>query len=211
MDRRRDDPNLPNSRGLDRLDNRTESSSGPQAGVMLPVPSEAAVVSDGLLTGRTTVLETGWILVRTEVPGAIVAIDGRVRGRTPLSLGGISFGSYNVEVSRPGFRSVERDIQVSDQNAVFALGVTLVPLTSVSFENVNALELGALSVRSRPSGAQVTVSGARVGVTPVNVPLPVGRHEIRIEDQGYRMWVTNVEISSGRRTQVNASLERGNR
>ena len=114
-------------------------------------------------------------------------------------------------MSRPGFRPVERDIQVSDKNAVFALGVTLVPSMSVSFKNVNALELGSLSVRSQPSGAQVTVNGARVGVTPVNLPLPVGRYEIRIEDQGYRMWGTNIEISSGGRTQVNASLERGNR
>ena len=168
-------------------------------------------MSEDLLAGRVTALETGWILVRTNIPGAIVAVDDRVRGRTPLSLGGISFGSYHVEVSRPGFRSVERDIQVSDTNAVFAFGVTLVPSTSVSFENVNAFELGSLSVQSRPSGAQVTVNGARVGVTPVNIPLPVGRHEIRIEDQGYRMWVTNIEISSDRRTQVNASLERGNR
>ena len=209
--RRQADPNLPNSLGLDRSDNRTERLSDPQTGDMLSVSSEAAVVSEDLLAGRVTALETGWILVRTDIPGAIVAVDGRVRGRSPLSLGGISFGAYHVEVSRPGFRSVERDIQVSDKNAVFALDVTLVPSTSVSFENVNAFELGSLSVRSRPSGAQVTVNGARVGVTPVNIPLPVGRHEIRIEDQGYRMWVTNIEISSDRRTEVNASLGRGNR
>ena len=209
--RRQADPNLSNSLGLDGSDNRTERLSEPQTGDMLSVPSEEAVVSEDLLAGRVTALETGWILVRTDIPGAIVAVDGRVRGRTPLSLGGISFGPYHLEVNRPGFRSVEHDIQISDTNAVFALGVTLVPSTSVSFENLNALELGSLSVRSRPSGAQVTVNGARVGVTPVNVPLPVGRHEIRIEDQGYRMWVTNIEISSARRTQVNASLERNNR
>ncbi len=208
---RQADPNLPNSLGLDRSNNRTERLSEPQTGDMFSVPSELAVVSEDLLTGRVTALETGWILVRTDIPGAIVAVDGRLRGRSPLSLGGISFGSYHVEVSRPGFRPVERDIQVSDKNAVFALGVTLVPSTSVSFENVNTLELGSLSVRSRPSGVQVTVNGARVGVTPVNLPLPVGRYEIRIEDPGYRMWGTNIEISSGRRTQVNASLERGNR
>jgi len=209
--RRQADPNLSNSLGSDGSDSRTERLSEPETGDMRAVPSETAVLSEDLLAGRVTALEMGWILVRTDVPGAIVAVDGRVRGRTPLSLGGISFGPYHLEVRRPGFRSIERDIQISETNAVFALGVTLVPSTSVSFENLSALELGSLSVQSRPSGAQVTVNGARVGVTPVNVPLPVGRHEIRIEDQGYRMWVTNIEISSARRTQVNASLERNNR
>ena len=123
----------------------------------------------------------------------------------------MSFGLYHVEVSRSGFRSAERQIQISDKNVVSALGVTLVPLTSQSIENVNAHELGSLDVRSRPSGARVTVNGSRIGVTPFTASLPVGRHEIRIEDEGYRMWITNVEIGSARRTQVKASLERGNR
>ena len=205
------DSNLSNSPGFDRSGNRSERLPEPLAEGMVSVSSLAAVESDELLSGRATALETGWILVRTDIPGAIVAVDGRIRGRTPLSLSGMSFGLYHVEVSRSGFRSAERQIQISDKNVVSALGVTLVPLTSQSIENVNAPELGSLYVRSRPSGARVTVNGSRIGVTPFTVSLPVGRHEIRIEDEGYRMWITNVEIGSARRTQVKASLERGNR
>ena len=175
------------------------------------MPSAVAVRPEALLTGRATALETGWILVRTDIPGAIVAVDGRVRGRTPLSLAGMSFGSYHVEVSRPGFRSAERNIQISDMNAVSALGVTLVPSTALTVEDIDAREVGSLYVRSRPSGARVTVNGVTVGVTPFTIAMPVGLHEIRIDGEGYRMWITNIEIDSGRRTQVNASLERGNR
>lgn len=210
-ERRQADSNLSNSIGFERSDNRSERPSEAQAVEIDSVPSAVAVRPEELLTGRATALETGWILVRTDIPGAIVAVDGRVRGRTPLSLAGMSFGSYHVEVSRPGFRSAERNIQISDMNAVSALGVTLVPSTALTAENITAREVGSLYVQSRPSGARVTVNGVTVGVTPFTIAMPVGRHEIRIDGEGYRLWITNIEIDSGRRTQVNASLERGNR
>jgi len=65
-----------------------------------------------------------------------------------------------------------------------------------------------LQIDSRPTGAQVFVDGAPVGVTPVLLPtIATGAHTVRIELAGYRSWSTSVSVTSGQRTRVAASLE----
>ena len=151
---------------------------------------------------------TGWLLVRTDPPGATVTLDGVARGRTPLSLRDVSFGTHRLEVSRAGFERVERQVTVSEQENVVPVGVELAPAGGSSLPDLRAATPGSLAVQSRPPGARVTVDGTPAGVTPVVVALPVGSHQVRIEGDGYQAWVTNVEVTSDDRVQVNASLER---
>jgi hypothetical protein len=65
-----------------------------------------------------------------------------------------------------------------------------------------------LQVLSRPSGAQVVLDGRIVGRTPLVIAdIPGGMHEVRLEHTGFRRWATTVEVTSGSRTRVAASLE----
>lgn len=68
---------------------------------------------------------------------------------------------------------------------------------------------GSLQIVSRPSGAQVYVDDVRVGVTPMSMAdVSTGVHRIRIELPGFRQWATSVNVVSGVRARVGASLER---
>jgi len=68
---------------------------------------------------------------------------------------------------------------------------------------------GALQVASRPSGAQVFVDDVRVGVTPMSLAeVSAGSHRVRIELPGFRRWATAVNVETGARARVGASLER---
>ena len=154
-----------------------------------------------------TIPGTGWVLVRTEPPGATVTLDGIGRGQTPLSLRDVSFGTHRLEVSRPGFDTVRRDVTVDEQNTVVPVGVSLTPAGGLPVAAGSATEVGSLAIRSRPPGARVMVDGTPAGVTPLDVTLPVGRHQVRIEGDGYQAWVTSVEVLASEPAQVNASLE----
>jgi hypothetical protein len=67
-----------------------------------------------------------------------------------------------------------------------------------------------LVVESRPSGAVVTVDGARRGTTPLTVDaLTPGKHTVLIERPGYRPWSTTIEVKAGERPRVAASLAGG--
>ncbi len=68
---------------------------------------------------------------------------------------------------------------------------------------------GSLQIASRPTGAQVFVDDVRVGVTPMSLAdVSAGSHRVRIELPGFRLWVTAVNVETGARARVGASLER---
>ena len=123
----------------------------------------------------------------------------------------MSFGTYRLEVSRPGFGTVEREVTVNEQETVVPVGVRLVPAGGSSAAADGAAQTGSLAVQSRPPGARVTIDGTSAGVTPFVIALPAGRYQVRIEGDGYQAWVTSVAVTPSERTPVNASLERPTR
>ncbi|MGE0703376.1 MAG: PEGA domain-containing protein [Vicinamibacterales bacterium] len=67
---------------------------------------------------------------------------------------------------------------------------------------------GVLQVDSRPSGAEVFVDGRSRGRTPLQIEgVPVGDHGVRLALEGYVEWLAAVQITSGGRHRVAASLE----
>ncbi len=74
---------------------------------------------------------------------------------------------------------------------------------------LRSADTGSLQIASRPTGAQVFVDDVRVGVTPMSLAeVSVGSHRVRIELPGFRRWATAVNVESGARARVGASLER---
>jgi len=70
---------------------------------------------------------------------------------------------------------------------------TPVPLRVESSERVAFR--GAISVESQPAGAQVSVDGRLVGVTPlVGWELPAGSHVVRIDHDGYDRWSAAIRV-----------------
>jgi hypothetical protein len=68
---------------------------------------------------------------------------------------------------------------------------------------------GSLQIASRPAGAQVYLDDVRVGVTPTSLAaVSAGAHRVRIELAGFRRWATTVNVESGARARIGASLER---
>ena len=180
----------------EREESRTQTVRVPPPGAMLS-PSSPEVSPP-----------TGWLLVRTDPPGATVTLDGVGRGQTPLSLADVSFGMHRLEMSHAGFGTVQREVTVSEQDTIIPVGVRLTPVGLASVAENDASQTGSLAVQSRPAGAEVTIDGILAGVTPLLVTLPVGRHQVLIEGDGYQAWVTSAEVAMSERAQVNASLER---
>ena len=146
----------------------------------------------------------GWLLVRTEPPGATVTVDGVDRGRTPLALSDMPFDTYRVEVSREGFRSQARELTLSPAAIVASLAIEL----SRGADPPPAPVVGAIMVESRPPGARVVIDGREVGTTPTVVSdVEAGRRSLRIELDGYQPWATSVDVPASDQVRVGASLD----
>lgn len=180
----------------EREESRTQTVRVPPSGVVVS-PSSPEVSPP-----------TGWLLVRTDPPGATVTLDGVGRGQTPLSLADVSFGTHRLEMSHAGFSTVQREVTVSEQGTIVPVGVRLMPAGRSFVAENDASQTGSLAVQSRPARAEVTIDGTLAGVTPLVVTLPVGRHQVLIQGDGYQAWVTSAEVAMSERAQVNASLER---
>ena len=148
----------------------------------------------------------GWLLFRTEPPGATVLVNGVVRGVTPLSIRDIPFGEHEVEVRREGFVAAKREVIVRSANLVVPIAFQLLPADEPVPRVVD--DIGSIAFESRPLGARVVVNNEVVGVTPVAIPISPGRHILRMERDGYEVWSTTVDVTEGERVQVAASLER---
>jgi len=149
---------------------------------------------------------TGWLLVRTDPPGADVSIDGVNRGQTPLSLRDVGYGTHRLEVSAVGYASHVREVMLSDEASIAAVRVQLAAADAASSTDVGIV--GSIVVDSRPPGSRVLIDGRVVGVTPVLVPdLVPGVHRVRIERDGYRPWENTVEVFSTERSRVAGSLD----
>ncbi len=146
----------------------------------------------------------GWLLVRSEPPGATVTVDGVDRGRTPLALSDMPFDTYRVEVSREGFRSEATQLALTPAAAVASIQIEL----QRGADPPPAPVVGALLVESRPPGARVVIDGREVGITPTVVSgVAAGTRGVRIELDGYQPWETSVDVPASAQVRVGASLD----
>jgi hypothetical protein len=160
----------------------------------------------------------GRITVRSTPAGAGVTVNGRWRGRTPLSLTDLPFANYSVRVVRPGYAVSNSQVALSAKDASRTLSLRLkreapaakprsaargaAPVPPTAFT-------GSLFVDSRPRGARVLLDGRPIGTTPVRVAdVRIGSHVVRLELEDHSVWTTATRVVAGADNRVTGSLER---
>ena len=139
--------------------------SGVHEVVVLPAESRAyrkhvekVVVKpdERLLVAPQTPLRTGSLMVITEPPDALVLVDGKEGGRSPLTLEELPVGAREVTARAEGFSDRTERVDVEE-----------------GLRRRVRLELsrrGTLVVTSDPPGAAVTINGKAAGVAPLRLP-----------------------------------------
>lgn len=151
----------------------------------------------------------GRLLVRSTPAGALVTVDGKASGRTPLTLREIGLSSHTVVVSKPGFTSETRRITLTGRAPSSTVSVTLTTdRAGRSGAAAKPAATGSVTVDSRPRGAQVTIDGRAVGATPLSAPgLSPGVHTVRVELAGHNPVTTSVTVKAGETAKIAVTLE----
>jgi hypothetical protein len=184
-------------------DTRPSAAASPAATKRTAAPAAAAATR-------------GEIVVKSLPAHAGVTINGTWRGRTPLTLQNLAFGTYTVRVVQPGYNVAREEVTLSAQApsrsittrleraapaATKAAPAPAAPESPASFS-------GSLYVDSRPRGARVSVDGKSVGQTPLSVPeVRAGTHVVRIEMDGKKPVTATPRIVAGKTERVTVSLE----
>ena len=123
-----------------------------------------------------------------------IFIDGQSKGIGQWT-GELNAGSYNVECRHICYKTCSEVIMVvagKDET------IKLKPLEPIN---------GALSIKSSPSGATITIDGKDYGQTPRNInSLLIGEHTIVISKEGYESVTESIEIKEDETVDVNTLL-----
>ena len=118
---------------------------------------ETLEVKETLATGKS-------VTVKTDRAGDKVYVDNTFVGETPITTS-VGFGQHTIKVTRNNV-PVEKTITItehdSDREVLFEFG-------------------RLITIKTDRDGDVVFVDGNRVGVSPVDIDLPLGKHVIRAE------------------------------
>ncbi len=186
---------------VDLPGNAPTPAPGTRSPLPAPTPSRPA---SGAVAGSQKPAR-GSVLIRSSPADADVLVNGRTRGKTPLTVRDLDLGSYTIRVARDGYVAEERMLQLTVRRPTAS---TTFNLRETPARNSGG-GFGGIDVRSRPPGARVFVNDRSVGATPLAIPgIPAGPATVRLEMDGYRTWTTTVQIGAGEQGRVAASLER---
>ena len=163
----------------------------------------------------------GRLTVNSTPAGANVTIDKKWRGRTPLTLNDITFGTHEVRVVEDGYAVSRQEVTVSERTPTRTLSVQLKRNTPAAPRPAASASkppppkpaapkpfLGTVYVDSRPRGARVFLDGKMVGVTPIRIPdVAIGSRVIRLQLEGHRDWSTSARVVAGEEERVTGSLD----
>jgi hypothetical protein len=121
------------------------------------------------------VVAPGQLAIDSTPQGAQVQIDGKTDPSwiTPFTLSGVEAGQHTLTLSRSGYSTDTRTVDVVSGSKSFVV-THLMPLVAT------------LSVVSTPAGASVYIDGKDTGkLTPAQVPVDKGQHVVLVRKSGF--------------------------
>jgi len=151
--------------------------------------------SDMVLPVALTPLQKGNMRVTSDPAGAVVYVDSKKVGETPIEIPEQLAGQKTVEIQKDCFEPISRTVTVSGgQQAVVAVQLTA--------------KCGSLHITGEPSGADVYLDEKRAGSLPVDIAdVAIGSHQIVVKKDGHPDYDETVAVQAGRTTSVTTSVK----
>jgi TonB family protein len=176
--------------------------SAQEAPVPEATPTPAPLVAEAFTpppTPEPPPVAPGVLRIQSDPAGAAITVNGESRGATPLDLGDLEVGIYEVKAELKGFVAQTRSVQLSIEQPQQEVAFSLARPQPAS---------GLVDVISMPFGAAVKIDGAAAGETPLTGHrLKPGTHRVEVSIEGHQVWSGEVQVESGRRARLEAQLQ----
>ena len=144
---------------------------------------------------KPAVIKTGSVEVLTQPPGAAIFIAGKKKGMAPVTLKNLAPGNLTIEADElAGYNAARKTVKIT------AGGETRVMIElSAAF--------GQIVITSEPSDAQWQLDSKPMGETPGNkANIKPGRYSVTVTHKGYEDWKSDITVTAGKKTTMNAVL-----
>ena len=167
--------------------------------IALPGDVEISVASPGFKKGilRTEIVSGGNVIdvvlerlpdilnitVAPNLPDIVIQVDSvKVAEGFQIEYE-LEEGNYVVSIGHPLFQPFETELTILGGGNEIELDVTLSPATQ------------PIEIRTEPEGAQVSIDGDFVGISPLSTNVPQGRREIKVSVAGFVVETRLVNVS----------------
>jgi serine/threonine-protein kinase len=152
------------------------------------------------------------LTIETDPPGAMITVDGKEAGLSPLTIDTLELGEHSVAATLEGRKSAERQVKLENPGeramVVLALAPEQValppepkPPSDTPPRQTKKVAMGKLTLDTTP-WTRVFLRGRKLGDTPlIGVALPVGRHQLKLVNEEKNIsTIIEVDIRSGQTT-----------
>ena len=136
----------------------------------------------------------------SEPPGATVYIDGKDQGARGVATSTLKLhlpkGPHKILLELPGFRPLEKDIEVSRH------------LEHFSFKLESAMErlLLRTTASEESKDAQIFIDGVSVGTVPTDVEIKPGQHTVEVRKSGFKSYTETLTVNPSEQKTLNVAL-----
>jgi hypothetical protein len=132
------------------------------------------------------------LTVITSPSGATVRMDGKERGKSPITITDVTPGERRLDISRHGSASVTRTVTIKPGEP---------SMVEIKLEaRTPKIHIDA------PLDAAVFIDGARAGTGPVTREVAEGEYKVTVEKEGHSTFTQSVKIAPGETVNVLAKL-----
>ncbi len=147
------------------------------------IKAAETVLENFELTAIPKTQPMGQLKITTETDAKIL-IDNQFKGKGAFSSDAFPAGSYQVFIEKPGYKKVQRVIEVKEGQP-----------TNLHIPLERA---GSIKVISNVPGARVIIDNQDVGKVPLlEHELPVGTYRLEVIAKGYRPYTQTIRIEGG--------------
>jgi len=133
--------------------------------------------------------EKAWLFTASNPPGALIYLNGKLLGNTPLSIPDLPPSRYGIRFSLHGYDDWESTLSLSSGQR-----------KSVHANLVKQQGAGTLGVQSQPPGAACYLDDHYQSTVPVVLNgVAAGRHKVRCSFKGYHDITQTVDLAPGQR------------
>lgn len=160
-------------------------------------------VQDGQTTMLMPVLKAvvaakARLVIDADLPGSEVFVDGVRKGTAPMAIDGLPLGTYTVVVKKTGAKEWTQKITLP-------AGTTLIRAELAPSVPKGPTD-GTIEVTSDVKGAEVSVDGAVVGLTPLKLTLVAGDHWIQVKMPNRITFEKRLTLIAGKDEKVEAVM-----
>lgn len=146
---------------------------------------------------KKTPVAIGTLTVKTLPSGACVTLNNNRSQISPATFKGINTGKYQLEISLDGYETVNKEVEIKENETTDLGTVILVRQT------------GKVRIESDPSGAIVKQKDKNLGITPLELSNePVGVVEYNLLMKGFYPATVRGKVEKSKTLQLMASLKK---